>query len=557
MEKNAIFAILLTGSIWLGWYLLFPPEQNKPVQPVQTQTQTQTKTETRQAKPVDIKMADPIINANAAKEENIVFKTAKFNFVFTNKGAAIKSASYTHINKTDTKKNIELVIEKNKIGTSGVLDFAVHFDEYEFMNGGSLDSTLWTHVKTDDGVKFSAVINYAGNPLYVEKKYTFPKTGSEIKISYKFKNTGKNTVQFRDSSLIFSPGDSVGPSLDFSNSYNNMSSTYQLNGSFKTDTKGGGFFSKAADMKKENGNVGWAGIMGRYFLLIMIPEGFTGSAILSNNIETKPGNRTGFSVKMDNLEAGKEISKNFKIYLGEKDKDALALVDSSIVEAADINSLIEPIRYAVIWSLMWINKFIGNFGWSLIVFSILTKLIFTPLTLKSTKEMKRMSELTPKLNALKEKYKDKPEILNQKTMEFFKENKYNPMGGCLPMIVQMPFFIALYSALANSLDLWNAPFIFWMKDMSMPDTVATISGFTIQILPLVMVATTFIQQKLTSVDAGGQQQKIMMMVLPVVLLFAFWTMPSGLVLYWALQNIFQILQQVIANHIGNKKKAAQ
>jgi YidC/Oxa1 family membrane protein insertase len=95
-----------------------------------------------------------------------------------------------------------------------------------------------------------------------------------------------------------------------------------------------------------------------------------------------------------------------------------------------------------------------------------------------------------------------------------------------------------------------------MKDMSMPDTVATISGFTIQILPLIMVGTTFIQQKMTSVDSGGQQQKIMMMVLPVVLLFAFWSMPSGLVLYWALQNIFQILQQFIANHMGKKATAA-
>jgi YidC/Oxa1 family membrane protein insertase len=554
MEKNAIFAILLTGTIWLGWYMLFPPEQNKPDQTVQTQNQT--KTETKQVKAVETKAIEPIVNVNAGKEENIEIKTSKFKLVLTNRGASIKSAIYTHKNDIANQKNIELVIEKSKTETSGVLDFAVHFDDNEFMNGGSLDTTLWNHIKTEDGIKFSAVINYNGNPLYIEKKYTFPKTGNEIKISYRFKNTGKNTIQFRDSSLIFSPGDSVGPTLDFSNSYNILSSTYQLNGSFKTETKGGGFFSKPPDLKKENGQVGWAGIMGRYFLLIMIPEGFTGSAILSNNKADKPGNRTGLSVKMDNLDSGKEITKNFKIYLGEKDKDALALVDNSIIEAADINSLIEPIRYAVIWSLMGINKYIGNIGWSLIIFSILTKLIFTPLTLKSTREMKRMSELTPKLNAMKAKYKDNPEVLNKKTMEFFKENKYNPMGGCLPMIVQMPFFIALYSALANSLDLWNAPFIFWMKDMSMPDTVAHIAGYTIQILPLIMVATTFIQQKLTSVDSGGQQQKIMLMVLPVVLLFAFWTMPSGLVLYWALQNIFQILQQVIANHIGKKTKAA-
>jgi YidC/Oxa1 family membrane protein insertase len=119
----------------------------------------------------------------------------------------------------------------------------------------------------------------------------------------------------------------------------------------------------------------------------------------------------------------------------------------------------------------------------------------------------------------------------------------------------MPFFFALYSALIDSIDLWHAPFILWMKDLSMPDTVLSISGFDLNILPILMTASTFFQQKLTTVDTGGQQ-KIMMMMMPLVFIFIFWSMPSGLVLYWALQNIFQIAQQLFINFRSKGKKTA-
>jgi YidC/Oxa1 family membrane protein insertase len=128
------------------------------------------------------------------------------------------------------------------------------------------------------------------------------------------------------------------------------------------------------------------------------------------------------------------------------------------------------------------------------------------------------------------------------------------MGGCFPLLLQMPFFFALYSALINSIDLWNAPFILWMKDLSMPDTVATISGFHLNILPIIMTGTTYLQQKLTTVDTAGQQ-KVLMMLMPLMFIFIFWNMPSGLVLYWALQNVFQILHQLFINYRGKAKKA--
>jgi YidC/Oxa1 family membrane protein insertase len=251
-----------------------------------------------------------------------------------------------------------------------------------------------------------------------------------------------------------------------------------------------------------------------------------------------------------------EVAKPFRVYLGEKDKDLLRAIDPILVDASDVSTIIEPIRYFVIWALMNINKLFGNLGLSLVVFSVLTKIVFMPLTKKSTDSMKKMQELSPQLKKLQAKYKDKPDVLQRETMKLYKENSVNPLGGCLPLLLQMPFFFALYSALINSIDLWNAPFVLWIQDLSMPDTIMTVSGFSINILPLLMIVSTIIQQKQTMSEAATQQQKMMMYMMPVILLFIFWTMPSGLVLYWFLQNLYQILHQYVVNHLGERKKKA-
>jgi len=285
----------------------------------------------------------------------------------------------------------------------------------------------------------------------------------------------------------------------------------------------------------------------------MMPGEGAGKGVMYDN-KKQSGFRTGMLVSLNNLDAGKEVKRTFKVYLGEKDKKKLAAMDKSLIDAADVNSLIEPIRNFVIWCLMWINKLMGNLGLSLVIFSILTKVVFMPLTIKSTESMKKMQQLAPRLNELKVKFKDKPEQMQKEMMKMYKENKVNPMGGCFPLLLQMPFFFALYSALIDSIDLWGAPFILWMKDLSMPDTVLTISGFDLNILPIVMTATTFVQQKLSTVDTGGQQ-KMLMMMMPLMFIFIFWSMPSGLVLYWALQNIFQIAHQLIINYRTKGEKA--
>ena len=554
MEKRTLLAVLLTMVVWIGWFWFFEPRQ--PVQNNQNPIVQETNAVTAD-KPVPadsntvqtavVKTITAGVNKNV-KEETIALKTDKFNFELSNKGASIAKANYT-------QRNIDLTLNEKLFGATGNLDFAVHFSENDFFHGNNLSTDLWNVLKVDDKtVKFFTEIFIDGNPLRLEKIFKFNDKGYDFTVEYRFINTGKQPVRFKDGKAIFSPSDTLGPKLDYTNRYNHMVGIYSVDDSYSQNTKGGGFFSKAGDSKKKSGKVDYTGIMSRYFLLIMIPDKFTGSEMIFDN-RTDSSFRTGMYVDMSEILPGKEQVKSFRIYLGEKDKAMLKAVDPKIVAASDVSTIIEPIRYFVVWCLMWINKLFNNMGWALVVFSILTKIVFMPLTKKSTDSMKKMQELTPQINKLKDKYKDKPDVLQKETMKLYKDNKVNPLGGCLPLLLQMPFFFGLYSALINSIDLWNVPFMLWIKDLSMPDTVFAISGFNINILPLLMTASTIIQQQQTMVDTGNQQQKMMMYMMPFILLFVFWTMPSGLVLYWFLQNLYQILNQFVVNHIGKRAKA--
>lgn len=550
MDKKSLIAILLIGVLWGGYFIIFKPDQ-----PVKKPAAVTTEAVNNEAADKTVKSPAPVtivpISAGGT-EKQITVKTKKFAFTLSTKGAAITACTYID-------RNIDLTVGKNPFGAKGTLDFALHFDDDEFLAGNSLDQVLWMYRQDGNNVIFSSDIRMGRNPVRIEKAYIFPDDGFGFRVEYRIKNNGGDAVAFKNGQVIFSPGDLLGPELDYTNTYNRLLSVYSVNGSFeKADKAGGGFLgcgssSGGEALKKEAGTINWAGIMSRYFLVIMIPENAAGKGVVHDN-RKQAGFRTGIYMDAASLAPGREIKRTFKIYLGEKDKKMLAATDKSIIDAADVSKLIEPIRNFVIWCLMGINTFVGNLGWALVIFSILTKVVFMPLTIKSTESMKKMQQLTPKLNELKVKYKDKPDQLQKEMMNLYRENKVNPMGGCFPLLLQMPFFFALYSALIDSIDLWRAPFILWMKDLSMPDTVLTVSGFDLNILPIIMTASTFVQQKLTTVDTGGQQ-KIMMMMMPLVFIFIFWSMPSGLVLYWALQNIFQIAQQLFINYRSKGEKA--
>jgi YidC/Oxa1 family membrane protein insertase len=191
--------------------------------------------------------------------------------------------------------------------------------------------------------------------------------------------------------------------------------------------------------------------------------------------------------------------------------------------------------------MIWLHGFIPNYGVVIIIISVLAKILFYPLTRSSVRSMKAMQKLAPRMQEIKEKHKGDPQRMQAETMALYKEHKVNPLGGCLPILVQMPVFIALYSVLANSITLRQASFVGWINDLSVPDTIAVIAGFGIHVLPVLMFLTTLLQQRLTPVT--DPRQKMIGYMMPVVMLFIFYSFPAGLNLYWTVTNALQVGQQ--------------
>jgi YidC/Oxa1 family membrane protein insertase len=243
----------------------------------------------------------------------------------------------------------------------------------------------------------------------------------------------------------------------------------------------------------------------------------------------------------------------YRLYFGPKDLDILKAQGSRLDEVINFGWF-SAIAKPLLHTLQFFYKYVGNYGLAIIIITVILKALFYPLTNKSYKSMKDMQKLQPKMAELKEKYKNDRDAMNKAVMELYKTHKVNPMGGCLPMVIQIPVFFALYKALMFSIELRHAPFILWIKDLSAPDSLfgvipselPLVGGMPIGPLPLLMGATMVIQQKMTPSNMDPAQAK-MMMALPFVFTFMFLNFPSGLVLYWLVNNILTIAQQAYIN----------
>lgn len=236
---------------------------------------------------------------------------------------------------------------------------------------------------------------------------------------------------------------------------------------------------------------------------------------------------------------------SFSLYAGPKEYERLSALGQSQMEVMDFGSWMDG--YTGVFGLVlfkgmvWCHKLAPNYGMAIILVTILLKIVFWPIQAKSIKSMKDMQKFQPQMQKVREKYKDDSQKMNQEIMKLYKEHKINPFSGCLPMAVQLPVLIAFYKVLSNAIELRGTSFL-WIKDLALPDTVATVMGIPINPLPLLMTASTVWQQKMTPSTGDSQQQK-MMMFMPLIMLFMFYGMSSGLVLYWTVQQLLSMGQQ--------------
>ena len=234
-------------------------------------------------------------------------------------------------------------------------------------------------------------------------------------------------------------------------------------------------------------------------------------------------------------------------YIGAKNHEVLKSINPELTDAIEFGffSFLSNPFYKV---LLWIHSHVGNWGWAIIFFTLLVKLILFPLSYKGMMSMQKLKDLAPKMKDIKEKYKGDPAKMNAQMMEMYKKHGANPMGGCLPMILQIPVFFALYRVLLNAVELEGAPWILWIENLAQMDPYF--------VLPILMGASMWFQQRITPSNFTDPMQEKIFKFFPVIMTVFFIYFPSGLVLYWLVNNLFTIAQQYFINHMYNKQKAA-
>jgi YidC/Oxa1 family membrane protein insertase len=311
-----------------------------------------------------------------------------------------------------------------------------------------------------------------------------------------------------------------------------IGSALQVDGKVEKETP-----DKGAEIERK-GAVQWVALQDKYFLSVLMPK--SANAAWAKKEEEK---LVSAGVRVP---AGGPTTA-LQLYAGPKEYDTLRSLNVGLEETIDFGwfifgswSVVKAVAKPIFYVLRFINEYTHNYGLTIILLTMGIKLLFVPLQFKSYKSMKQMQMIQPKVLGLQEKYKDDRDKLNKELIKLYRDHKVNPVGGCLPMVLQMPVFVALFNILYMTIDLRQAPFFGWITDLSVQDPY--------YVLPIIMGATMVIQQKITPTTMDPTQAKIML-VLPVFMTFLFINFPAGLVLYWLTNNVLTIGQQVLTDRL--------
>ena len=304
---------------------------------------------------------------------------------------------------------------------------------------------------------------------------------------------------------------------------------------------------------RPSGEGGWIGVRNKYFLAALVPE-----TQARYRMEIRGQIQEGIRKRFDvgSFTESKTGAWNGYVYCGPISYAMLKQYGAGLDQAMSwgwewARGLMEPIGIGILKVFLMIHQVAGNYGLVIILFSILVKIALYPLTHKSYEATAKMQEVQPQITALREKYPNDQQRMNTEMMRLYKEQGVNPLGGCLPMLSQMPILFALFNVFQNAIELRQAPFMLWIKDLSQPEDLH-VAGMPVHVLPILMALTMFFQQKMTMKDP---KQKMMVYLMPLMMVFFFWGMSSGLVLYWTLFNLLSWVQQLVIERVKNIKDA--
>lgn len=408
-------------------------------------------------------------------------------------------------------------------------------------------STQDVSLSVDNGKAELLMVAEAGNGLVVERTYTFDNNSYLIDLSVKVRNQSETILQgIPQLGLVNTSFEGVASPA---NRFLFGGPAGVVNGELK-EVKADEFEEGPMTLQ---GSIDWAGYEGNYFLCAIVPFEGAGKSFTMQGTEDLA--RTHIGGSLDTLNPGAETEYSYHLFYGPKKLKMLKEIGFSLDRSVNFGWF-DVIAKPALWLLNMFYGVFRNYGIAIILVTVLFKTVFWPISQKGMKSMKNMQKLQPKMVKIKEKYKNDPTKMNQEVMSLYKTYKVNPLGGCMPMLLQIPVFFALYKVLLQSIELRHAPFMLWITDLSAPDRlwigidIPYLGG--LPVLTLLMGASMFFQQKLTPTTADPTQAKIMMF-LPVIFTFMFLNFASGLVLYWFINNLLSILQQVLINR---EKKTA-
>jgi len=529
MEKRTILAVVLSIGVFYLFSFFYGPEKKAVIPaasaPVKTDNVGAASAVSVQA--VSAAVA-PVGIPKTVSAADVTVETEHYSAVFSGVGASLKSLTLRGFRETNKPGAVQVKLLAN--ADPSLPSFSTRGVGFALSAQASYSSSV-SSLKVLTGEKKQLVFTYVdAQGFVVRKTYGFDGNGYGITLETQLVNNSSAPIVGSFQHLITSPFDP--PQND--GRYETYGSSLYADGSLHTDAPK----NVASATKKYDKGVTWAAINDKYFLSALLA---VNNSIAS--VELKKG-ATGYlesdiTTPAFSAAPGQAVTVAHKLFIGPKEIDILKAQGSSLEQSLDLgwfSALAKPMLY----SLKFFYRYVGNYGIAIIIITVILKIIFFPLTHKSYKSMKEMGKLQPKMAALKEKYKNDKDAMNRAVMELYRDHKVNPLGGCLPMVVQIPVFFALYKALMFSIELRHAPFMLWITDLSDKDPY--------YVTPVIMGVTMFIQQKMTPSNMDEMQQKIML-GLPVIFTFMFLSFPSGLVLYWLINNILTIGQQAYINKL--------
>lgn len=380
-----------------------------------------------------------------------------------------------------------------------------------------------------------------GGPLQLSKRLTFTRNSYRVEVELLWKNIGKRPITVTPE-LAWGPGFYIG-----SGRAKAVSATSWVDGKRVTDDPG-----SLKDAVTHAGRVSWTALQDLYFAAALLPSGEGSVAVVRKGPENHPV--IALASPAQSIEPGAELTQRVAFYGGPKDLDRLNAAGSDLSKIVDLGWF-DALARPALHLLRFLHRISGNYGVAIILLTVLQKIILHPLTAKSLRSMQAMKALQPKIAAISERNKNNAQKKQQEVMALYKKHGVNPLGGCLPMLIQIPIFVALYNALSSSIEMWRAPFL-WIKDLSQPDALFAIDvwglkDYPFNLLALLMGVSMFFQQKMSPPSSSDPQQaKMMLYLLPTMFTFMFWAFPSGLVLYWLVNNILQMGQQQLLERQG-------